>query len=206
MSEPWPPLPTTDGATVTVTLHPHFLHAYCSPCFICIVTSLNRIGEGVDTPLSVFVHRAVSPGWLIVRREGRCIPHAFARSRTLRRETRRQRGGGHQPERYGIQRNVGVGLCAGGLGPREHVGCCQRRFKTCPDSPGVGSGPFPSPPVASGPCQGGNTSQLSGMQSTDCRCGVGDLRAPRWGREGQLSEGDDHSPGVTLRRRRLMDT
>src|ERR1035437_103175 len=97
MSEPWPPLPTTDGATVTVTLHPHFLHAYCSPCFICIVTSLNRIGEGVDTPLSVFVHRAVSPGWLIVRREGRCIPHAFARSRTLRRETRRQRGGGHQP-------------------------------------------------------------------------------------------------------------
>src|SRR5450759_4853302 len=96
-SEPWPPLPTTDGATVTVTLHPHFLHAYCSPCFICIVTSLNRIGEGVDTPLSVFVHRAVSPGWLIVRREGRCIPHAFARSRTLRRETRRQRGDGHQP-------------------------------------------------------------------------------------------------------------
>ena len=62
-----------------MTLHPHFLHAYCSPCFICIVTSLNRIDEGVDTPLSVFVHRAVSPGWLIVRGEGQCIPHAFSR-------------------------------------------------------------------------------------------------------------------------------
>src|ERR1035437_8681905 len=75
MSEPWPPLPTTDGATVTVTLHPHFLHAYCSPCFICIVTSLNRIGEGVDTPLSVFVHRAVSPSM--------SRPHGLSKSRFI---------------------------------------------------------------------------------------------------------------------------
>ena len=36
ISDPWPPLPATDGATVTATSHPHWLHVYFSPCFICI--------------------------------------------------------------------------------------------------------------------------------------------------------------------------
>ena len=42
VSDPWPPLPATVGATVTVTSHPHCLHTYCSPCFICMGDLLSQ--------------------------------------------------------------------------------------------------------------------------------------------------------------------
>jgi hypothetical protein len=51
-SDPWPPLPATEGAADTVTSHPHLPQVYCSPCFICIEISFDRIANHVEVPLS----------------------------------------------------------------------------------------------------------------------------------------------------------
>ena len=42
VSDPCPPLPATVGATVTATSHPHLLHVYFSPCFICMGDLLSQ--------------------------------------------------------------------------------------------------------------------------------------------------------------------